>query len=270
MCRLNFGVVTGLTIFDAAGSTFQLKEVQYIDNDFIIVNPIKERKGKQFSYFSEPEEEDSDDVKPELSDPAQYYAKIQGKRRNKKPFRRRMQGSYSSYKKSENNQLKYAFLKPQTYKTKESKDCKPASPISAFTFMNFAMAAVSVAANIIANVNDNNNNNNNNNNDNNDNSNNFNIENNSNNGNNANTIMLPLGKKRKRRMIKEHLNNFQNIVHLSLVNSEARDILEICLGLVEDHLDFCKNKGKFTGLVVNTFQTEIRRKACPLVPLVQN
>ena len=88
--------------------------------------------------------------------------------------------------------------------------------------MNFVMAAGSVAANIIANVNDNNNNNNNNNNDNNDNNNNFNIENNSNNANNANTIMLPLGRKRKRRMAQNYWRNFQNIFHKSIRHSEAK------------------------------------------------
>jgi|ERR1712181_68053 len=64
----------------------------------------------------------------------------------------------------------------------------------------------------MGNVNDNNDNNNNNNNENNDNTNNFNIENNSNNANNANTIMLPLGRRRRREVWKKSLRSFQNLV----------------------------------------------------------
>ena len=56
----------------------------------------------------------------------------------------------------------------------------------------------SIAANIASNVNDNNNNNNNNNNDNNDNSANVNVQNNNNGSNNSNTLMVPVGKKRRR------------------------------------------------------------------------
>ena len=158
------------------------------------------RQPRQFSFFAEEEEEDDDEVK--LRDPGLYHARLQAKRRQRHR-RRRIQGSYSHAGGKKPSKLKYAFLKPEPYRTKESKDCKPASPISAFTFLNFVLAAGSVAANIVANLNDNNRNNNNNNNENNDNTNNFNIENNSNNANNANTIMLPLGRRRRRRRRRE-------------------------------------------------------------------
>ena len=82
------------------------------------------------------------------------------------------------------------------------------------TFFTAFRSAASVAANVVNNANSNNNNNNNNNNENNDNTNNFNIENNSNNANNANTIMLPLGRRRRRRreVWRRSLRSFQNLV----------------------------------------------------------
>ena len=173
------------------------------------------RQPRQFSFFAEEEEEDDNDNEVKLRDPGLYHARLQAKRRQRHR-RRRIQGSYSHSGGHKPSKLKYAFLKPEPYQTKESKDCKPASPISAFTFLNFVLAAGSVAANIVANVNDNNRNNNNNNNENNDNTNNFNIENNSNNANNANTIMLPLGRRRRRRRRREvwrrSLHSFQNLI----------------------------------------------------------
>ena len=179
------------------------------EEEFWVVPPSRE--ARQFSFFSEEEEEEEEKVK--LRDPGLFHARLQAKRKHRNR-RRRIQGSYSQGGHHKPSKLKYAFLKPEPYQTKESKDCKPASPISAFTFLNFVLAAGSVAANIVANVNDNNNNNNNNNNDNNDNTNNFNIENNSNNANNANTIMLPLGRRRRRRreIWRRSLRSFQNLV----------------------------------------------------------
>ena len=177
------------------------------EGEFWVVQPSRE--ARQFSFFSEEEEEEDEKVK--LRDPGLFHARLQAKRKQRNR-RRRIQGSYSHGGHHKPSKLKYAFLKPEPYQTKESKDCKPASPISAFTFLNFVLAAGSVAANIVANVNDNNNNNNNNNNENNDNTNNFNIENNSNNANNANTIMLPLGRRRRREVWRRSLRSFQNLV----------------------------------------------------------
>ena len=235
-------------------------------NTFKLVDKTKAgRENKQFSFFTEQVKDDSEKIKPELSDPAEYYAKIQRKvqRRKKHGSKlKRIQGSYSSYKKSKNNQLNYAFLKPEVYQAEESKDCKPASPISAFTFMNFAMAAGSVAANIIANVNDNNNNNNNNNNDNNDNTNNFNIENNSNNANNANTIMLPVGRKRRKRMMKDVWKNYQNIFNQSLVNWEAAEVLELCEIILKGENLICTHEIRPRGVVAQTFYCEMKNKLC--------
>ena len=221
------------------------------------------REKRQFSFFTEPEEDTSRDDGLNISDPAEYYAKIQ-KRKKKRPGRKGVQGSYSSYKKSGNKKLNYAFLKPETYPAKDSKDCKPASPISAFTFLNFAMAAGSVAANIIANVNDNNNNNNNNNNDNNDNSNNFNVENNSNNANNANTIMLPVGRRRRKRMIEATLKNFINILNQSSRHKEARNVLATCRDMLEDRGRFCERNVSlsFTESTAVVFHSEVTKKIC--------
>lgn len=255
-------ILTCLLALNSLGTAHELNTLQFSDNDFKLPN-VGGRKSKQFSFFSEPEEDNSNERKAEISDPGEYYAKVQQKRRRRKnPAKKRMQGSYSSYKKSANNKLKYAFLKPETYQAKDSKDCKPASPISAFTFMNFAMAAGSVAANIIANVNDNNNNNNNNNNDNNDNSNNFNIENNSNNANNANTIMLPVGRRRKRRRIEQSWRNFRDIFNIGLVNSEARDVLKVCRDLFEDKKGFCENVFNSAGLIGQAFHKGMKNKVC--------
>ena len=188
------------------------------EGEFWVVQPSRE--SRQFSFFSEEEEEEDQEVK--LRDPGLFHARLEAKRKQRNR-RRRIQGSYSHGGHRKPSKLKYAFLKPEPYQTKESKDCKPASPISAFTFLNFVLAAGSVAANIVANVNDNNNNNNNNNNENNDNTNNFNIENNSNNANNANTIMLPLGRRRRRRreVWRRSLRSFQNLVERAADDPET-------------------------------------------------
>ena len=221
------------------------------EGEFWAVKPTRE--AKQFSFFSQ-EEEEEEDEEVKLRDPGLYHARLQAKRRQRNKGRRRIQGSYS-HGGHNPSKLKYAFLKPEPYQTKESKDCKPASPISAFTFLNFVLAAGSVAANIVANVNDNNRNNNNNNNENNDNTNNFNIENNSNNANNANTIMLPLGRRRRRRreIWRKSLRSFQNLVQrgnpetLTLVASLlASPHLQCIVGL--NKTKTMENHGSFSSI----------------------
>ena len=93
MFRHNLGIVTVLLIFSILSTTLALESFQFSENDFKLINPLQfaknPRKAKQFSFFSEPEEEQSDEVKPEFSDPAEYYAKVQGKRsRRKRPVKK--------------------------------------------------------------------------------------------------------------------------------------------------------------------------------------
>ena len=92
--------------------------------------------------------------------------------------------------------------------------------------------------------------------------NNFYNENNSNNANNANTIMLPVGRRRKRRMIDQSWRNFRNIFNASLVNIEARDVLEVCRDLFEDKEGFCENVLNSTGLIGQAFHKEMKNKVC--------
>ena len=108
--------------------TVALSDLFFSENSFQLVDPTKTvREAKQFSFFTDPEEELDNDVNPEHSDPAEYYAKIQRKAQRRKAHgQKRIQGSFSSYKKSKNKNMKYAFLKPEVYKAEESKDCKPA------------------------------------------------------------------------------------------------------------------------------------------------
>ena len=101
------------------------------EGEFWVVQPSRE--ARQFSFFSEEEEEDDQEVK--LRDPGLFHARLEAKRKQRNR-RRRIQGSYSHGGHRKPSKLKYAFLKPEPYQTKESKDCKPASPISAFTFLN--------------------------------------------------------------------------------------------------------------------------------------
>ena len=94
---LGLKILTCLLALSSSGTAHELDNLQFSDNDFKLVNPNEVgRKGKQFSFFSEPEQNNSDDAKAEISDPAEYYAKVQQKRRRRKnPVRKRMQGSYS-------------------------------------------------------------------------------------------------------------------------------------------------------------------------------
>ena len=87
-------------------------------------------------------------------------------------------------------------------------------------------------------------------------------ENNSNNANNANTIMLPVGRRRKRRMIEQSWRNFRNIFNASLVNIEARDVLEVCRDVLEHKEGFCKNVFNSTSLMAQAFHNEMRNKFC--------
>ena len=143
--------------------------------------------------------------------------------------------------------MKYAFMKPaQPLETEEH--CIPSSPISAFTFINFILAATSIVANLVDNVNNNRNNNNNNNN-NNDNSNNFNLQNNANNGNNGNTIIVPAGKRRRKRQPIEELETE------AMVEAYAK------METLMSHLDLSNEKhvwvlGNLTELALLPYQNE--------------
>ena len=70
-------ILTYLLAFISLGTAHELDNLQFSDNDFKLVNPNEvDRKSKQFSFFSEPEEDNSGEVKAEISDPWEYYAKV--------------------------------------------------------------------------------------------------------------------------------------------------------------------------------------------------
>ena len=77
-------VMLGL-VFLAQSAVCTLPEVPtglvFSHNSFKLVRPVQgDRVARQFSFFTDPAENESEDhSKPEFSDPAEYYAKVQRK-----------------------------------------------------------------------------------------------------------------------------------------------------------------------------------------------